>query len=88
MSKCDVCNNKISILNKYKVLDGSVCLNCIRISNSFQTNTIEELKKYWSINESRLSVFTPTTTLKNLGSTPIYIDSTNELLIIGISILV
>lgn len=83
MSKCDVCNNKISILNKYKVLDGSVCLNCIRISNSFQTNTIEELKKYWSINESRLSVFTPTTTLKNLGSTPIYIDSTNELLIIG-----
>ena len=79
----DVCNNKISILNKYKVLDGSVCLNCIRISNSFQTNTIEELKKYWSINESRLSVFTPTTTLKNLGSTPIYIDSTNELLIIG-----
>ena len=43
MSKCDVCNNKISILNKYKVLDGSVCLNCIRISNSFQTNTIEEL---------------------------------------------
>ena len=83
MAKCDVCNNKIGIFNKYKVLDGFVCSSCISISNSFQTDTIEELKKYWAINDSRLSIFKPTTVLKGLGVTPIYIDTKNNLFIIG-----
>lgn len=81
--KCAICNNKIGIFNKYKVLDGFVCSNCISISDSFQTDTIEELKKYWDINNSRLSIFNTTTVLKNLGTTPIYIDAKNNLFIIG-----
>ena len=80
--KCAICNNKIGIFNKYKVLDGFVCSNCISISDSFQTDTIEELKKYWDINNSRLSIFNTTTVLKNLGTTPIYIDAKNNLFII------
>lgn len=81
--KCNICNNKISVFNKYQVADGIICSNCIRISKSFQTDTIEELKKYWNINDSRLNIFNPTITLKNFGATPVFIDSKNKLFIIG-----
>ena len=81
--KCDICNSKLGLFNKYDVINGTICSNCIRISKSYKTDTIENLRKYWSENDPRFSKFNATTTLKSFGSTPIIIDNDNKLFIVG-----
>lgn len=81
--KCDICNSKLGLFNKYDVINGTICSNCIRISKSYKTDTIENLRKYWSENDQRFSKFNATTTLKSFGSTPIIIDNDNKLFIVG-----
>ena len=72
--KCDICNCKLGLFTKFNIVNGVACSNCIRISKSYQTNTIEELKEFWNINNERFLKFKPTTVLKGLGMTPVSIE--------------
>lgn len=83
MSRCDICNNKLGIINKLKVSNGFICPHCSTISQSFKTDSIEDLKKYWDINHKRISIFNKTSVLKSLLSEIVTIDNNNKLFIIG-----
>ena len=82
-NKCNICNCKLSLFNKYNIVDGVICADCSRISQSYKENTIEELKDFWKINNERLLNFKSTSILKGLGATPIFIDTENKLFYIG-----
>ncbi len=81
--KCDICNCKLGLFTKFNIVNGVACSNCIRISKSYQTNTIEELKEFWNINNERFLKFKPTTVLKGLGMAPVSIDIENKLFFVG-----
>ena len=83
MSKCGVCGKNIGLLSSYKIYDGSICEECTKLSQSYNTETIENMRKYKAIEDSRKRLFKPGKRLKNFGTVEILIDNTNKLFKIG-----
>lgn len=80
---CDVCGAKLGLMNNYKISDGNICALCTTLCSSYQTESINNMKQYRQINKDRISSFSETQTLKNLGSEIVHIDSKHNLFYIG-----
>lgn len=81
---CDVCKRKIAIGGVIKAIDGIVCMKCAQISNcNFSDKNIyrkiNEIEKFYNINEKRKKLFKQEQVLKNFNSSVVYIDNTNKL---------
>lgn len=77
--KCDVCNSKIGLLDGIKISNGSICPNCAILCSSYKTETIENMKKYYELNNQRKALFSETQKLKTFLSTAIHIDNVHNL---------
>lgn len=80
---CPICGAKIGALTKHKVKDGEVCVICSMISESWRTESVADLQRYWNKNNERFSNFSPSQKLKSLMSEVVTIDDEHQLFIIG-----
>lgn len=84
MSKiCNVCGTKLGLLGTFKIQDGLICLSCSKLCATWQTECIENIKKYRNDHQKRLSIFLEKQTLKSFGSEVIHIDTEHNLFYIG-----
>ena len=42
---CNVCGKKTGIISTYKAYDGTICMECAKLSKTYKSETIEKIKK-------------------------------------------
>lgn len=79
--QCPVCGEKMAI--KTQIKDGEICSSCTWLSPNHKLESIETVKGYWNINQTRHSLFSKTSMLKGFMSESISIDDKNKLFFQG-----
>lgn len=76
---CVRCGNKTGLIAKVNTSIGVMCIRCGSVATSPSTTTAEQFEELHSERERRLSLFEPTSIMKNLGSARIEIDLNNRM---------